>query len=382
MLPQPLAQSRSSARLYLCTVILGSAAIFLVDTFAPINIAIAVLYGVIVLIAANVLNRQGVLTVAAVCAVLTILSHLSVHGVADDPDAIGALLRSLVGLSAIALTAFLVLKSQRDTRALREQATLLDLAQDAIFICDMSDVITYWNGGAEELYGWDRPSAVGKKAARLLQTKYPTPLDKITEELHRTGQWRGEMIHIRRDGSEIILDSRWLLHRDETGRPIAIMKTYNDITERKQADLKIRRAERELRQAIETIPAMVWSAAPDDDSIAFIGRGEAAAGLNVVDPQLNNVRARVHPDDLAGLELTWQRAHTATLPFEATCRVRGSDGSYRWLLIRAAPARDDSGQIVRWYGVNNDIEDRRRAEDPLHQARSELLHVARVPTLG
>jgi PAS domain S-box-containing protein len=334
------------------------------------------LYAALVMLAGSVFTRRGVIAVALICSGLALLSHFIVYGTFDE-----IFVRTLVCICAIAITAFLTVKSQQAALALREKATLLDLAQDAIFICDMDDVITYWNAGAEELYGWERAHALGQKAEALLKTQYTTPRPDIIQETERTGQWRGEIIHTARDGTQLILDSRWLLQHDETGRPLAIMKTYNDITKRKAADAKIRAAERELREAIETIPGMVWSVSPDESSMAFIQYNGADAGLKVVESDSQN-GSGVHPDDLGAAERDWRYALSTGSPFEATCRVRTAGGSYRWLLVRAAPMKDDQGKILRWYGINTDIEDKRRAEDDLNEARAELSHFARVATLG
>jgi PAS domain S-box-containing protein len=130
--------------------------------------------------------------------------------------------------------------------ALRGQARLLDLTHDSIFVRDTDDVITYWNRGAEELYGWSRHDAIGKVSHQLMQTIFPTPLQGITAELFRTGRWEGELVHARRDGSRVTVSSRWSLQRDERGRPVATMETNNDVTERNQAQEALRRAQAEL----------------------------------------------------------------------------------------------------------------------------------------
>jgi two-component system, LuxR family, sensor kinase FixL len=135
---------------------------------------------------------------------------------------------------------------KRAEEALREQASLLDLTHDTVFVRDMHDVITYWNRGAEELYGWTRDEAVGKVTHQLTQTIFPTPLAEINAELLRMGRWEGELIHTKRDGTQVVVASRWSLQRDEQGRPSAILETNNDITERQRAEDALRKAQTEL----------------------------------------------------------------------------------------------------------------------------------------
>jgi two-component system sensor kinase FixL len=128
----------------------------------------------------------------------------------------------------------------------RRQASLLDLTHDSIFVRDLNDVITYWNRGAAERYGWSRAEAVGSVTHDLLKTRFPAPLEAITEEVYRTGHWEGELIHTRRDGTQLIVASRWSVRRDEQGRPVGVLETNNDITERREAAEALDAARSEL----------------------------------------------------------------------------------------------------------------------------------------
>jgi PAS domain S-box-containing protein len=129
-----------------------------------------------------------------------------------------------------------------------QQASLLNLTHDTIFVRNMSDVITYWNRGAQELYGWAPEEAIGKRSHDLLSTTFPDPIDDINRELLRTGRWEGELRHIKSDGTEVVVASRWSLRRDELERPAAVMETNNDITERKRREEEIRNLNQELAQ--------------------------------------------------------------------------------------------------------------------------------------
>jgi PAS domain S-box-containing protein len=121
-----------------------------------------------------------------------------------------------------------------------QQASLLNLTHDTIFVRDMSDIITYWNRGAQELYGWTAEQAIGQHAHELLQSVYPTPIKEIRAELLRSGRWDGQLEKTRVDGTRVVVASRWSLRRDEQGRPSAILETNNDITERERREQEIR----------------------------------------------------------------------------------------------------------------------------------------------
>jgi len=126
------------------------------------------------------------------------------------------------------------------------QASLLNLTHDSIFVRDMGDVITYWNRGSHELYGWTPTQAIGERAHELLQTVFPVPLDEVHEELLRTGRWEGELRKTRADGTPVVVSSRWALVRDEQERPVAILTTNNDITDRKRREREIQGLNQEL----------------------------------------------------------------------------------------------------------------------------------------
>jgi two-component system sensor kinase FixL len=281
---------------YALPLIAGALAIgiFVIDTATPLDIAIAVLYAVVVLMAANYFQRRGVLLVSSVCLALTVLSYLVQHRIAADT----ALVRFLMSVAAIGATTILALKNQSASMALRGQARLLDLTHDTIFVRDMNDVITYWNRGAEELYGWSRDEAIGKVSHQLTKTVFPAPLEEITAELFRTGRWEGELVHTKRDGTRVTVSSRWSLQRDERARPVATLETNNDITERHEAQEALRRAQAELAHInrVMTLGELTASIAHEvNQPLAGIVTNGAAClrWLDRTPPELDEARGAV-----------------------------------------------------------------------------------------
>lgn len=124
---------------------------------------------------------------------------------------------------------------------LREQANLLDLAHDMIIVRDLERRITFWNRGAEAMYGWSREDALGRVADALLQTEPPDSLATIDAALVEHGFWEGEQTHTRRDGSRLIVASRQVVQRGEQDRPTMILEINTDITEQKRAGSELER---------------------------------------------------------------------------------------------------------------------------------------------
>jgi PAS domain S-box-containing protein len=144
-----------------------------------------------------------------------------------------------------------VAERRRVEDVLRERASLLDLTHDTVFVRDMHDVITYWNRGAEELYGWSSEEAVGRVTHELTHTIFPEPLEEINAKLLRTGRWEGELIHTKRDGTQVTVASRWSLQQDELNNPSAILETNNDVTERKKVEEALRQSRDELEMKVK-----------------------------------------------------------------------------------------------------------------------------------
>src|ERR1700733_3027799 len=156
--------------------------------------------------------------------------------------------------------------------------------------------------------------------------------------------------------------------------------TGMDVTEQEQLTEELRRREteerrrreKELRDVIDTIPAIVWSALPDGSSTYVNKRFVEYTGLSAEQVAGSGWQAIVHPDDLERIAGQWKEAVTTGKPHEFEVRSRRSDGQYRWQLDRGVPLRDEDGNIVKWYGVTTDIEDRKRAEEALQLVSSDL----------
>jgi PAS domain S-box-containing protein len=130
------------------------------------------------------------------------------------------------------------LKSQAEV--LRQQAELLELTHESIFVRDMHGVITFWNHAAEENYGWSKAEALGQTAHALLRTQFPIPLGEIEREILSKERWEGDLIHTSRGGGRISVESRWALVRDEAGNPKGMLEVNHDVTDRKQLEAKFR----------------------------------------------------------------------------------------------------------------------------------------------
>jgi PAS domain S-box-containing protein len=136
-----------------------------------------------------------------------------------------------------------------------ERSSLLDLTHDSIFVRDMDFIITYWNRGAEEFYGWKQQDAIRKQCDELLRTVCPKPVGEIRAQLLETGEWEGELTRTKANGTQVVVASRWSLRRDHQDRPVAILEISNDITARKNWETEIQTLNEELARRSSELEA-------------------------------------------------------------------------------------------------------------------------------
>jgi len=151
----------------------------------------------------------------------------------------------------------------------------------------------------------------------------------------------------------------------------------------------LRKSEKELRDVIDTIPATLWSALPDGSNTYVSKHFAEYSGISAEQTAGSGWQAVIHPDDLKRHVGKWMEAIATGKPHENEARFRRSDGQYRWHLDRGVPLRDENGNIVKWYGVVTEIEDRKRAEEALgvlsrdlQESKARLEEAQRITHVG
>ena len=267
-------------------------------------------------------------------------------------------------------TAMDVTERKRAEEALRAQAALLDLTHDTVFVMDMEGVIKYWNRGAEERYGWTAEHALGRVVHDLLKTVFPGPLEEIRAEVSRTGRWEGEILHTKKDGTQVLVASRWALQRDERGAPMAILETNNDITLRKRAEEGLRLSNAYNRRLIEASPDPLVTIGPDGEITDVNAATEAATGRSrgeLVGTDFSDYftepsKAR------AGYEQVFREGMVRDYPLE----LRHRDGGVMSVLYNASVYRDEAGRVTGVFAAARDITERQRAEEALREGETRF----------
>lgn len=160
----------------------------------------------------------------------------------------------------------------------REQAALLNITTDAIFVQDLHEKILFWNKGAERLYGYKAEAALGKKASELMHSTW-TQQEEIQNALATKGEWQGELHQVTKENKNIIVESRWALVRDRTGQQKSILVVNADITQKKQLEAQFLRAQR-----MESLGTLASGIAHDLNNVL----APIMMGIQVLETQLHD----------------------------------------------------------------------------------------------
>src|SRR5271157_2420266 len=251
------------------------------------------------------------------------------------------------------------------------------------FVVDAEGKIVLVNTFGAEKLGYNVGELLGQP---VLNVFYEPDRDAVQQHVRecfkQPGQtMRWEARKIRKDGTML-----WVR---ETANAVSLKKqpvllvVCEDITDQKRAEEAARRSESELRALIENVPAMVFIALPGPSN-AFVSRGwREYTGLSAEDTAGLGWQGVLHPEDLQRHMEKWRVCSASGEPFEDETRFRrAADGEYRWFLVRAVPLRDEAGNILKWYGVLTDIEDRKRAEQALIRSEAYLAEAQRLSHTG
>lgn len=229
----------------------------------------------------------------------------------------------------------------------------------------------------DQCFGYDTPIPEAEWGIEVF-IRHVHPQDRTRVETSLRGAvrdllgWQSEFRVVWPDQSVHWIAARGSIYRTSEGKATRMLGIVIDVTERKKAEIgharlftELQEWETRFRLAIDTIPGLTWFCLPDGSAEFLNTQWCAYTGLAMEEALGWNWVKAIHPDDLPGLSEHWRRTVQSTQAAEHEARMRRFDGEYRWFLFRCQPLLDDAGKVVRWYGTNTDIEERKRAEQAL-----------------
>jgi PAS domain S-box-containing protein len=219
------------------------------------------------------------------------------------------------------------------------------------------------------MYGWTVEEARGQVTHTLLRTRFPVSPQEVERALEQCGRWEGELVHTRRDGAQIVVESRQVLLRDEAGQPTAILEINREITARKRAEDALRESEERLQALVHASSEVLYSMSPDWTEMRELSGGGFMADTQ--SPSRTWLGRYIHPDDQPRVTAAIQEAVRTKSVYELEHRVRRVDGSLGWALSRAVPRFGADDKITEWFGAASDVTARKAAEEALRAALAE-----------
>jgi PAS domain S-box-containing protein len=262
---------------------------------------------------------------------------------------------------------------------------VVETASDVVVSIDHRGDILLANHATTTTFGYEPSELIGQPLTMLmpeyLRDLHQAGLNRYQETSQRHINWRGtELIGLRKNGEEFPVEVSFGEITNNGNR--VFTGFIRDISERRQAEEALRVSERDLSLIIETIPGLVWCAAPDGELNYLNQRILDYTGTSAGAWAQLGWKNLLHPDDAEPTAQAWAHAVATGQPLQVQCRFRRSDGVYRWFRALGQAARDSEGGVARWYGLLIDIDDRKNMEEALRSSQARLSRAIQTATVG
>jgi PAS domain S-box-containing protein len=236
-----------------------------------------------------------------------------------------------------------------------------------------TDRVLYWSRGAEDLYGWTPAEALDQVTHSLLRTQFPESKEAVDRALRSTGQWAGELVHVRRDGHRVVVASRQAVHSDELGQPLVTLEINTDITQRRHAEGGLRESEERFRLLVEGVQDYaIFMVAPDGTVVTWNEGARRLKGYELDEIIGRPITVFYTDEDLnRGLpQMLLRRAEEEGRAEYEGWRVR-KDGNRFWANVVITALWDDHHQLRGFVKITRDLSARKEAEEARARASRE-----------
>ena len=256
--------------------------------------------------------------------------------------------------------------------------TVLETSLDGFWIVDQEGRLLDVNPAYCAMSGYGRVELLGMRIPQLEAVETSEETAANIQRIREAGGGRFERRHRRKDGSILHVDISVTLVGGPNGAMVCFLR---DVTERKAMEQALRASEGWHRQAVDTLPVLVWTSRPDGYLEFANEQWCDFSGLTLAQITGSGFMAVLHPEDLERTLAAFEGAGGAG-EYQVEQRLRRHDGEYRWFLARGHLLRDGAGNPLRWFGVNLEIHDRKEAEEALRKSQAKLAVASRLAAMG
>jgi PAS domain S-box-containing protein len=252
-------------------------------------------------------------------------------------------------------------------------ASIVESSRDAIIGTDLSGIVTSWNAGAENLFGYTAPEMTGQPMLRLIPAILQEEETDILDRIKRGEPgWHFETLRMRKDGSPVDVSATVSPIKDSAGKIIGASKVVRDITGRKREQEALRESEERFRAMANAMPQLAWTARADGHIFWYNQRWYEYTGTTPEQMEGWGWQSVHDETELPGVLERWKHSIATANPFEMVFPLRGADGAFRLFLTRVIPLKDAAGHVTQWFGTNTDVSELKRTQEALRENRERL----------
>ena len=256
---------------------------------------------------------------------------------------------------------------KKATQTLKKQAALIDLSPDAIIIKNMDETITFWNAGAEKLYGYTKEEALGQKINILLRTKNSKSFEEVISQLKQGKSWTGEITNYTKNNNEVTVQSYWSATLDAQGGITEILESNVDITKRKHAEENLCQSEEKYRDLFDSTPDGIVIS--NSQGVVESANQAAATMFGYIKAEdLVNVPAEAFYADPQDRRFLFELMAKKVTIKDYEVKLKRKDGTTFDARITLTLLKDLQDNILRSEAILRDITERKKTENALRES--------------
>jgi PAS domain S-box-containing protein len=258
----------------------------------------------------------------------------------------------------------------------------VESSSNAIGISDPQGHHFYQNRALSDLFEYATAEELEAAGGGPAIVKDPKIAKEMFDNIMNGKSWAGELEMVTKSGHVFPAFERADAIKDAAGKMIGLIGIITDISDRKQAEIALRKSEEEFRSLAEAMPQIVWATRKDGWNIYFNRQWVDYTGLTLEESYGHGWNKPFHPDDQQRAWDAWQNATKNSGVYSIESRLRRKDGVYRWWLVRGVPLIDETGGIVKWFGTCTDIDDIKQAVEERQSIEERLRRAEKMESLG